>query len=330
MSRDLDDGDSHAWRDDTVNLDGEGASRVFSSALGQQITTNGHVAIDKWHGLPCAMPIVNSQVIGGGTHHTPTPTPTPLQQDMNNDRCNLRKYCAECCAVTLLVSVAVLIVVTASGMVFESSQSSSSSNPQGFYGVCFQDREELWRAVDTYMVDSSPGTMTALRYGWPIANWCVDHLSDLSETFSAYRNNQTRSFNEPLTEWNIPMATNVSYMFAGAEAFDQPLGHWNVSNVEAMHAMFFHAKSFQGESSSGDDDKDLDLWDVRTVHDFGSMFNGADNFAGNLCAWVEHMQIDANVQNMFVETACPITADPVLDNLYEEATNNFTALCKPC
>ena len=32
--------------------------------------------------------------------------------------------------------------------------------------------------------------------------------------------------------WNVSSATNMSYMFYGAESFNQAIGSWNVSSVK--------------------------------------------------------------------------------------------------
>ena len=55
---------------------------------------------------------------------------------------------------------------------------------------------------------------------------------------------RTKSFNQPLDNWNVSNVINMSGMFEGAESFNQPLNNWNVSNVTDMRGLFFGAESF--------------------------------------------------------------------------------------
>ena len=92
--------------------------------------------------------------------------------------------------------------------------------------TCFSSRSELIDAVDTYLASeenrSSDGEL-ALKYGYPIGDWCVKEISDFSYLFSKYRTNtedeevyaRFEEFDEDLSNWDMSAATDLSHMFEG-------------------------------------------------------------------------------------------------------------------
>jgi Mycoplasma protein of unknown function, DUF285 len=75
--------------------------------------------------------------------------------------------------------------------------------------ACFTSNAELRTAAVLY---ASNGTATtsatsnlSLTYGYPISEWCVDQVTDLSFVFA-----NLTTFNEPLTNWNTSNA--VTYV----------------------------------------------------------------------------------------------------------------------
>jgi surface protein len=63
-------------------------------------------------------------------------------------------------------------------------------------------------------------------------------------------------FNEPLNNWNVGNATNMSSMFDGCQSFNQVL-NWDVKKVKSMTSMFSNCRAFEG--------KGLTDWDVGKV-----------------------------------------------------------------
>jgi Mycoplasma protein of unknown function, DUF285 len=144
----------------------------------------------------------------------------------------------------------------------------------GSTGIAFSSRTELRAAVDAYMLDRS----STLQYGFPIGNWDVSQIRDLSSLFSTVRNPDMVTFNSDLSNWNVASATDTSSMFEGAIAFTDTtngLANWNMASVRAMDRMFAYS-GFAG---------DVSRWDVSRVTSFDSMFNYAFDFRGDVSNW---------------------------------------------
>jgi len=76
----------------------------------------------------------------------------------------------------------------------------------------------------------------------------------------------TRSFDQPLNDWNTSQVTNMYQAFGFTDRFNQPLDQWDISRVTTMSRMFQNAAAFAQE---------LDMWDVRNVAGFGVMFTAS-------------------------------------------------------
>ena len=88
---------------------------------------------------------------------------------------------------------------------------------------------------------------------------------------------------------------NMESMFAGSHlgstAFKQPIGNWDVASVTDMYSMFNGAIAFN---------RDITQWDVSSVNSFNQMFSGATLFDQNISVW--NVSSGANVQSMFLNT----------------------------
>ena len=111
------------------------------------------------------------------------------------------------------------------------------------------------------------------KYG-QIAEWDVSEVEDFSGLFSS--RGGIRNFTADLSGWDVGNATNMSYMFLGADSFTSDLSEWNVGNVKHMNYMFARASSFNS---------DLSKWDVGNVSNMGGMFQGARRFTSDLSEW---------------------------------------------
>jgi Mycoplasma protein of unknown function, DUF285 len=75
--------------------------------------------------------------------------------------------------------------------------------------ACFTSNAELRAAAVMYASNGSATSNLSLTYGYPISEWCVDQVSDLSFVFA-----NLTTFNEPLTNWNTSNA--VTYVRTSA------------------------------------------------------------------------------------------------------------------
>jgi surface protein len=114
-------------------------------------------------------------------------------------------------------------------------------------------------------------------YDWPIGNWCVSQVTDMSDLFKdAVDFNENlwsdvsnvitmkgmfsgaASYDQHMSSWDVSRVTDMCKMFNGAASFNSSIGAWNVPNVTNMEGMFFEAKSF---------DQDISDWDLSSVVD---------------------------------------------------------------
>jgi hypothetical protein len=94
-------------------------------------------------------------------------------------------------------------------------------------------------------------------------------------------------------------------MFDSASSFNQDLSAWSLESGEYFDYMFFEAKSFN---------QDLSNWTFgpNTLR-LANMFLNATAYNQNLCLWSSKIQNKSiSVTDMFVNTSCPLTNDPVL------------------
>jgi surface protein len=126
----------------------------------------------------------------------------------------------------------------------------------------FQNTDEIYRAVDDYLVDGSESSYVALEYGYPIGLWDVRQINNLSSVFDARRNPLAKDFNEDLNGWDISNVSTLEGMFFGATAFDSNISSWNTRNVRSMREFMAGASSFNG---------DISQWDVSNVETMESM-----------------------------------------------------------
>jgi surface protein len=126
----------------------------------------------------------------------------------------------------------------------------------------FQSTDELYRAVDDYLLDGSQSSLVSLEYGYPIGLWDVRQISNLSNVFDARRNPLAEEFNQDLNAWDISNVSTLEGMFFGATAFDANISSWNTSNVKSMREFMTRASSFNG---------DISQWDVSSVETMESM-----------------------------------------------------------
>jgi surface protein len=116
-------------------------------------------------------------------------------------------------------------------------------------------------------------------------------LSDVhSMIFMFYRARKLKG-NKYFNDWDVSSVTNMSGMFADANAFNQPLNNWDVSSVTNIYSMFFHADAFN---------QPLNNWDDSSVTNMSMMFEYANAFNQPLNDW--NVSSVTNMSAMFQNT----------------------------
>jgi hypothetical protein len=167
-------------------------------------------------------------------------------------------------ALLLLVALAAIIGVPVSQAVTRGK--SDASEPVScnciYAGKCFEIAIELREAVDSYLADNRSNSSVARMYGWPIGDWCVENIENLSNLFSVDVNLAAVDFNDDISRWDVSKATKMRRMFAGSfitslnssintstssSRFNQSLADCNVSSVTDMKYMFYNTVAFNPE-----------------------------------------------------------------------------------
>ena len=118
----------------------------------------------------------------------------------------------------------------------------------------------------------------------------TSNVTNMCEMFS-----QASSFDQDLSNWNVSLVNNMSFMFNGATNFNNggnSLTWSNLSNVTNMNSMFLDATSFN---------QDISSWDVSSVTDMGFMFYGASSFNQDITLW--NVSSVTNMEYMFASSA---------------------------
>ena len=110
-----------------------------------------------------------------------------------------------------------------------------SPAPTEFPFKCFEDRDELKRAIDRCFEGDDQSTAAMMvaynparcegevkpTYGWPMNEWCVGDVTDFQLLFVG-----KRDFNEDIGDWDTSQVTDMYETFSYAESFDQDLSKW--------------------------------------------------------------------------------------------------------
>jgi surface protein len=124
-------------------------------------------------------------------------------------------------------------------------------------------------------------------FNQPLDNWDVSSATNMSGMFYL-----ASSFNQPLSSWDVSSATNMQDMFRGTSAFNQPLNSWNTSNVTTMNSMFRGAGVFNS---------DINGWDLSSVTNFSNMFRDANSFNQPIGGWTLNTTGNITMASMFYQ-----------------------------
>ena len=99
----------------------------------------------------------------------------------------------------------------------------------------------------------------------------LSKVTDMSGMFAS-----ADAFNQNISGWDVSKVTSMSFMFYNATAFNQDLSRWNVSKVRGMGWMFSGVSAFN---------QDLSKWDVSNVGLMPNMFEDAAAFNQDISKW---------------------------------------------
>ena len=108
-----------------------------------------------------------------------------------------------------------------------------------------------------------------------LSNWNVSMVTDFSYMFIS-----ATKFNENLSTWCMESANTIEGMFSYCESFNSDVSNWNTSNLRNISRAFYGAKSFN---------RTLANWNVETVENFSEVLCktkcSVSNYSKMLCAW---------------------------------------------
>ena len=147
-----------------------------------------------------------------------------------------------------------------------------------------------------------------------ISNWNVSSVSNMLGMFY-----DTSSFNQNLF-WNTSSLEDTTAMFFGSSSFNGDLSQWDTSSVTKMNSMFRRASSFNSDSISN--------WNVTNVVNMVRMFEGATDFAQNLCPWKDAQAVSLT-NCYYIGTGKPCTSGMFTDSSGQpnDGSGGFNAAC---
>ena len=147
-----------------------------------------------------------------------------------------------------------------------------------------------------------------------ISNWNTSSVTDMNNMFY-----QASSFDQDLF-WDTSSVTGIIAMFAGAESFNGDLSQWDTSSVTEMRSMFSRASSFNSDSISN--------WNVTNVVNMVRMFEGATDFAQNLCPWKDSQAVSLT-NCYYIQSNQPCTSGMFTDSSGQpnDGSGGFNATC---
>ncbi|NQY31395.1 MAG: DUF285 domain-containing protein, partial [Flavobacteriaceae bacterium] len=105
-----------------------------------------------------------------------------------------------------------------------------------------------------------------------IDQWGTGSWTSMGSAFHGANNLVSNAIDAP----DLSGVTDMSYMFARANAFNEDISSWNTASVTDMNQMFYYALVFNGDISS---------WNTSAVTNMNRMFQGATAFNQNISTW---------------------------------------------
>lgn len=166
------------------------------------------------------------------------------------------------------------------------------------YAYAFNNDVPFNTSSVTFLSNMFVGASSFDHYS--IASWDVSKVINFQYMFK-----DTMSFNIYLANWNTAASTNIQYMFHNS-SFNQDILSWNVLQVQDMSNMFHDNTIFN---------QNLADWNMLNKLSLNSMFYVAISFNQDLCQWGCILYGETTIKNMFYDTACPYTANPIFTRM---------------
>ena len=131
--------------------------------------------------------------------------------------------------------------------------------------------------VTTSLEDMSGMFKGALTFNQPLNSWTVSNVTNLNNTF-----NNADSFNQPLNSWTVSSVIYLGGTFKDNNSFNQDLSNWDTSSVINMRETFQNTVFNNGLASGVSNTLQ---WDTSSVTRMDNMFEGANDFNGNISGW---------------------------------------------
>lgn len=139
-----------------------------------------------------------------------------------------------------------------------------------FSGTSFNPDVSLWDVSN--VTDFQRFIQSNTAFNADISNWDVSSASTYEFMF-----NLAPVFNQPIGNWTLsPTATSMRRMFQNSTSFNQSLSGWDVSNITNFTEVFTGATAFNG---------DVTTWDVSSGTTFFEMFENCSSFNQNIDSW---------------------------------------------
>ncbi|MEQ9304477.1 MAG: BspA family leucine-rich repeat surface protein, partial [Marinoscillum sp.] len=125
----------------------------------------------------------------------------------------------------------------------------------------------------------------AEAFNQDLSSWVFPNATNMSGMF------RNTAFNQDISGWDVSGIQDFSFMFWEANNFNQPLDSWDVSSATSFNSMFANCLVFN---------QDLNSWNTSSVTNMRNVFGNSPAFNGNISNW--DVSSVTNMSQMFYQT----------------------------